>query len=363
MSRRNLQYLPALDGLRAVAVSLVLVHHLNVGGFTGWAHGNQGIGVDIFFVISGYLITHLILDQILDKTFKLKTFYLRRAIRLMPAACIVIAAVALATWAGLIAEPSGPVSWWRSCFAALTYHMNILQSAKSTHHIWALTHTWSLSLEEQFYVFWPLLILGVRKLSPLRFQRNMGITCGAIMALSLGWRAFLTDHGLVDWVYNGTDSRATQLAIGGLMACIPEGLSFLKRAGHLSLLAAPLLAVIALVKSPTFLGVLTFEAVGLLTAAVLLGLITQQPLLTRVLQFPFLVQIGKRSYALYLVHYPVFFAINRGAFGGVLVTQAVRLLLTVALAEILHRVIEAPCIAWGKRRFQRGAPALVSVSV
>ena len=160
----NKEYLPHIDILRAIAVFLVIFHHLEITLFSGGF-----IGVDIFFVISGYLITKNIQQEIQKNTFSFLIFYQRRVLRLAPAFFTVLICSTLAFW--LFSTPSELYAYFKSLIAATGLSINIYfwQSLSDYFsidaHTTPLLHIWSLNLEEQFYLLWPTLLLLLIKLN------------------------------------------------------------------------------------------------------------------------------------------------------------------------------------------------------
>ena len=221
MSTPRLGYRPGLDGIRAVAVGMVLVHHLGYPTVSiSWITGSLNIGVDVFFVLSGFLITRLLLDeQVASGTISLGRFWLRRALRLLPLAVFVIAAVWMlaAVFPDLFFHRGASVSITRDAIAALTYHMNVLVAIPGQYHVSALTHTWSLSVEEQFYFVWPVIVALLARFRPRHVSHAVvtGIAAGVVVIASSITR-FAT-WVQADRVYNSLDSRGP-----GLCRCMPR---------------------------------------------------------------------------------------------------------------------------------------------
>jgi len=206
-----LGYKPALDGLRALAVLPVLLFHGGVPGFQ-WGY----IGVDVFFVISGYLITDTLLkEQAETGCISLLGFYRRRALRLLPALALVCLAVLL--FMGLVAN-----SWnqaWRE-IAIVAFYAGNWTRALGTGLPQYLGHTWSLAIEEQFYIRWPALLLAILALNPTIIS-SLRLILALVIAVTC-WRIFLALYGAsADRLYNGTDTRADALLIGAALAFFP----------------------------------------------------------------------------------------------------------------------------------------------
>ena len=215
--RHGFAYQPALDGLRAIAVLAVIVYHLDYE----WMSGGF-LGVDTFFVLSGYLITSLLLVEYTSTgTVSLRDFWVRRAKRLLPAALLLLAAVAVYGW---LVAPTDRLGTIRGdALATLAYVANwrfILDDA-SYFELWSeaspLRHMWSLAIEEQFYVLWPLVVLGLLRAGRGR-TTVLAVSCLLGAAGSVVLMAVLAD---VDRsrAYFGTDTRAhTILLVGALLA-------------------------------------------------------------------------------------------------------------------------------------------------
>src|SRR3954471_21397865 len=209
----RLGYVPGLDGLRGIAVIAVLLFH---GGVT-WAKGGF-LGVDVFFVLSGFLITSLLLDERWKTgTVKLSRFWARRARRLLPALLILLAAMAAyATWVPM-QSPLGDLR--RDVLATLAYVSNwhfiidggsyFARNAPPS----PLRHTWSLAIEEQFYVLWPLLFIAVAR--GRHRLTKLAVLIGVGIAASIAAMAYLFHPGAdSSRVYYGTDTRAHVILIG-----------------------------------------------------------------------------------------------------------------------------------------------------
>ena len=215
--RPRLGYQPGLDGLRAVAVVAVLLYHFGVS----WLPGGF-LGVEVFFVISGYLITSLLLAEWrADHGIALGSFWARRARRLLPA---LFAMLAVVSAAALIFAPDAVPELRRGIPAALVYMTNWYEIVRKQSYFARfgrpplLLHLWSLAVEEQFYLIWPpLLLLGVRRTRGRRRPRVYAALGGAAASALAG---YLLYHPGVDpsRVYYGTDTRASGLLLGAVLA-------------------------------------------------------------------------------------------------------------------------------------------------
>jgi peptidoglycan/LPS O-acetylase OafA/YrhL len=376
------QRLSGLDGLRALAVLAVLLFHadshLLPGGF---------LGVDLFFVISGYLITRMLLTE-LGETGKidLARFYLRRVFRLLPAVLALIVVVSLGSalvWRDELATlPGGALSslgyvanWW-------------LIDAQQSYFVSSgrppmLQHLWSLAIEEQFYLLWPVLLLlllgGPRWLKPARFGRiawlAFGLAAGSAMLMGLiAVRSGVPFAADSSRVYFGTDTHAMGLLLGATLGALAERLAFQPRRGwRVRTWTTDVLGGAALVG----LGILAvrvnqfmpalyrggFFGASALAVVVVATVARRGSLLGHGLDIAPLRWLGDRSYSLYLWHWPVI-VVTRP---GVDVTMnrwlvlAIRILLPMVLAELSYRYLERPVRRFGadylSRRSARGRTA------
>jgi peptidoglycan/LPS O-acetylase OafA/YrhL len=216
----RLPYQPALDGLRAVAVLAVMLYH----GQVAWVRGGW-LGVDLFFVLSGYLITSLLLAEwATSGGIDLKGFWSRRARRLLPALFTTLAAVA--AYGAFLAPPDTLARLRWDGLATLGYVANwrLLASHQSYFEQFAdpspLRHMWSLGIEEQYYLLWPLLLLGALRLARGRPRPLLWGTLVAALASALAMAALYRPGGDPSRVYYGTDTRAHTLLVGCLLALV-----------------------------------------------------------------------------------------------------------------------------------------------
>lgn len=359
---RELPYAPGLDGIRAIAVTGVLLYH----GRVPWLPGGF-LGVDVFFVLSGYLITSLLLAQLRRmEAVDVRAFWLRRARRLLPAAVLVIAVSLVVVAAFYPASLSG----LRGDALASLLYVNNWQQILGHHSYFEafarpslLQHYWSLAVEEQFYFVWPLLLaLGCRRLGTRWVIA--GALCVAVLSAAL---MALLHHPGVDpsRVYYGTDTRATPLMVGALLAFAwPLGRMSASADRRATLIldaagVAGLGAVIAAMASchdyDPFLYRGGFVAAAVAAAAVVAVAAHPATRLARTLGRGPLRFIGQRSYGIYLWHWPVMALTRPGIDVGLslwLVVPA-QALATVALAELSYRYVEMPVRrreAWPKVR-------------
>ncbi|MFF5494211.1 acyltransferase family protein [Streptomyces aquilus] len=346
----------ALDGLRTLAVALVLVYHVDRTLVPGGS-----IAVDVFFTLSGFVITRqLLAEYSRTGTLALLPFYRRRWLRLVPALLAVCAAcLVLATTTSLWGFDGS----WRAAGLAATFLTNVFRAADPESYLGGpLAHTWSLGVEEQFYLLWPLLLLGL--LRRLR-ARTVLLCTAALCVLPVLWRCVLWHPDAVHRIYNGTDTRADELLAGALVAVV---LARLRRddprlrllsvwAGRLALPALALLALVAWkvpVTQNTGLwtalwytgGIL---AVAALSATLVAGLeLRPDGLLSRLLGLAPLAWTGRNlSYGIYLWHYPVVRLLASLDVEVGLLTGTV--VLTVVMALLSYYLVERPFLRRARR--------------
>ena len=345
----RMPYSPGIDGLRALAVLAVVAYHLDIEWFRGGF-----MGVEMFFAVSGYLITALLLHE-LDTTgsLSLRKFWRRRVRRLLPSLAITVAG--LAAWVAIV-DPDAWARFQKEVLAAIGYVSNWFFIVREESYFDAferpspLRHLWSLAIEEQFYLLWPLMVLaGALVLG----RRGLLLATGIGIIASTVLMGALHDE-LADptRVYFGTDTRAAGLLIGAALAMVwrPwEQPRSPKRAYRLSTVG--LFAMAGLVWSVHAMGEYDartyqggFLVVSVLTSVVVAAVVTRTGWLGRVLGWRPLVWIGVRSYAMYLVHWPVVVYTRPGSDIGIhgLALLAYRIVLIVVLTEAVHRLVEMP---------------------
>lgn len=349
-----------LDGLRALAVILVIVYHLVPGTLVGGY-----LGVDIFFVISGFLITSLLLRE-RENTGRihLGSFWKRRARRLLPALATV---VLVCSSAALLVGGDVLVGLGQQVLGASTFSYNWLAIGAGSSYFDETTpelfrNLWSLAVEEQFYLVWPLVILVLT----LPFARRARAwIIGAIAATSAVWMIVLFSIGTGSTgadstrVYYGTDTHSFGLAIGALLALLPrfrlDAARFWSRQARAGLALAGTVAFFALIAIAAFMptdspvvyrgGLLV---VALLTAVVISASTAPDATLGKVLDAAPFRWVGARSYGLYLWHWPVFVLASAAlpamvsAESDRWITAGIALAITVLAAWFSYRFIETP---------------------
>lgn len=353
---KGIRYIPAIDGLRALAVIAVLLYHL---GF-GWIPGGF-LGVDLFFVISGYVITRLLLDSIQRSGgLDLRGFYAGRIRRLLPPLLfmLVITAIFVGVWAPdsmrrfLTDAPfalTGLMNWWL-VFKEQDYFESFGRPP-------LLQHTWSLGVEAQYYLVWPLILLFVLKVFGKKVIPTAALAIATFSGIALflaSVRADISATQDISHVYFGTDTHSIGLFLGSALAVswIPQNLrmNIEKRAqdfidfigvfGLIGILASFLFIQEA---DPTSYRI-AFPLVGIFGSAIIMSVVHPASRFAPLLQHPFLVWIGERSYAIYLWHWIVF-QVTRPAqdlTGSTWALYLFRILVVFALADISQRWIEVP---------------------
>jgi peptidoglycan/LPS O-acetylase OafA/YrhL len=340
----RLGYRPALDGLRALAVLGVVAFHgapqLVPGGY---------VGVDVFFVLSGFLITTLLLEELDSRaTVSLRRFYARRALRLVPA---LVAMVAVVMVVEAVRPPVGiPVNAARDGLSALAYVSNwMLAWHRSAGGL--LGHTWSLAQEEQFYLVWPVVLLGLLRVGGRRFA---AVACLSGAGTVWFLRAIAFSHGVSKVrLYHGPDARADALLIGCALA-LARSLGYTPRVPRAVLVASiATLGAVAL-WVPRSSGLLYsggFTVIAFAAAAIIVRIVVvPHPRLVSVLSRDPLVRLGRISYGIYLWHAPIYLVVHPLIGGPAWLGPLWLTPLAVGAAQMSFRFIERPALA-AKARF------------
>lgn len=338
----RLGHRPLLDGVRAVAVLSVIAFHddLMRGGF---------LGVDIFFVLSGFLITTILVQEWNQQgSISLRKFYARRALRLLPALMVM-----LSFWLGFIFwfRPEVFRETYKAALATLFYYSDFVSALGWNVWLGALSHTWSLSIEEQFYLLWPLLLVLMLRLRVKPRQIIYLLLCG-ILALAYHRASLWATGSGARRLYHGLDTRADALLVGCMTSILvsynllPTGRWSLNVGRSLAVVSVLLLIHLGLradwAADYMYLGVFTITAVG--AAIVLVQLLNSPPaIVTLILESRLMVWTGRISYGLYLWHLPAnemvkFLSLSSPAL------FALRLALTFTFASLSYYLIERPCL-------------------
>ena len=350
-------HLAGLDGLRALAIGAVMIFHLD----PDWLPGGF-LGVDIFFVISGFLITTLLVrERERDGSIDLRGFWTRRARRLLPALLVVVPACILIA---RTVEADLLVGIRRQALGALTFSTNWLEIANGSDYFHSTSpqlfmNFWSLAVEEQFYLAWPLVTIAL-----LAARRHLGLSWGVLGALVLSvgvgsalLMALRYDPADVTRVYYGTDTHLVGLMLGAAMAMTWAGPT---RAGtitpqwhrwrrHVVVGAGVLLAGLLVLadEGSAWTFRLGIPLVSLATALLLLASVDRPGRLRTVLEAPPLRWIGTRSYGIYLWHWPVILVIGQdipaaAGTASFVWTRVWAVVVTLALADLSFRFVETP---------------------
>jgi len=356
--KRGQRYMPGLDGLRAIAVLAVIAYHL---GF-GWAPGGL-LGVGVFFTLSGYLITDLLLAQVARRGgIKLGQFWLARARRLLPALFLML--IVVVAWVTLFG-PRQPPEFRDAVAAAALYFSNWWLIFEQVSYFAdfgpasPLNHLWSLAVEEQFYIVWPLLLLlGMRFIHEMPLPsgirpRLAGVTAGLALASAIAMAVLYEPSLDPSRVYYGTDTRACELLVGAALAMVwpsrrlkanvtPGARRLMDGLGVAGLLAIGLM-VWRVGEFDSFLYRGGFLLLALATALVVAALAHPACRLGPILGWGALRWIGVRSYGIYLWHFPIIaLTTPAGERGESLLRDGLQLAAIFAVAALSWRYVEEP---------------------
>ncbi len=345
----GIAYRPEIDGLRAIAVSLVLAYHFRLGPFPGGF-----IGVDVFFVISGYLITAIVLGEVEAGRFTFSSFYSRRLRRILPALLVTIA-ITFAI-AALVLSPLHLQLVARETAAAAAGVSNIHYWLQSGYFdvsaiLKPLLHTWSLAVELQFYLVWPAFLVLLHRLGGRRLVLKSIIGVGVVITALATWYVGIDPSG----AFFLTPFRINEFAAGAIVACLPGiagGRRWLADAGFVAGFAAIVVPAIAFTEQMAFPGAWVLVPVAG-TALVIVTASTSS--FGALLRFRPIVWLGLISYSLYLVHWPVLALAYRMLNRFIVIEERIALVaLAIVLAAISYRFVEAPFRHGKAARFGKG---------
>ena len=348
------RYITGLDGIRAIAVIMVLAYHLKLALFK-----SGFLGVTVFFVLSGYLITGILISEVEEEgTIDLKNFWLRRIRRLVPAvmsmAVVIIFVSAVVNriiftkgCKDFLASVLGFNNWWQ-IFNKVSY----FEAAGVPS---PFTHCWSLAIETQFYLIYPLILLGIYKLVKSREEGRAkrgllfaGVTLLLALISVILMIVLFDPQQDASRVYYGTDTRAFSLLFGALLAIlweyqmVPRRLSASVNMVLGSVSFAVLLVMTIAINDSSNFWYRGGQFVGtILTVLVIYTVSGRKTWLSRFLSNPVLKWIGDRSYSIYLWHYPIILLISKGIKASWWITL-IEIVLSVVLAELSYRFIETP---------------------
>lgn len=347
------RFVPALNGVRAIAVMMVMFFHAGLPVYGGY------IGVDLFFVLSGFLITALLVSEF-DHThsINLRNFYIRRMVRLLPALILCLVVFCFASF--WLFDSTQATKNLVDALIALFYVANWTRALGFDRPDF-LGHTWSLAVEEQFYLFWPLIFGWLM----FRIRSRMAVVAIIIFlaGISFAWRLYAMEQGSPFYrLYNALDMRADSLMIGcaaGMAyasGMIRDWISSFVR------LIAPwcgfIFLVIAFTIPPYSYPMCSFgyTLVAVLSIVIIVDVVTNpEGVLSKICSIRWLVWIGGISYGLYLWHYPVYRIMTALGYDDVL-TFVFGSLLTFILATASYVLIETPFLKF-KNRFVFSKPS------
>ncbi len=350
-----MKYIPALDGVRALAVAAVVAHHIFGAGFPGGF-----IGVDIFFVLSGFLITRLfVIEREKTGTIRLSNFFMRRALRLVPALAVMIT-VSLVL-ARLVHGGDRFGHDALEAVFAITYTTNFWLGFFAPPMLGLFDNAWSLAIEEQFYVCWGIGAFALLRFGPRRFAAVVLFVSAMIV---LGWRWYLLLAGATPMrIYVGFDTRADELLIGCLGAVLlslspaPKMTRYGGLAALVALIATAFCArVYWMSKAAMFVDfAVLITIVSLLSLEVILDVVVNAgSFLSNALSFRPLVYIGSISYGIYLWHWPLLIMAGREGFDDLFWKLVIGAGGSFVMAAVSYRYVERPILALKQRLAPHG---------
>ncbi|MDP4196921.1 MAG: acyltransferase [Bacteroidota bacterium] len=350
----SISYIPELDGIRALAILLVMIYHTGIPIFKGGF-----IAVDIFFVLSGFLISSILIKEYDTKDkINLQYFYIKRILRLAPSLLILLTTIFIISYFRLFNQTEDN---YRSILLTLFYSSNWVR-AFNQFYMGILSHTWSLAIEEQFYILWPVVLIPLLKIR----SRKKVVILLCILALS-SWllRIFLIFRGApVERLYNGLDTRADALLTGCILAVIQSS-EILKNSINRGRICVRMIAVGALFCYFAVLFSISWRnlnnyywlasVIQILTAFLILhSNSSESSPIKKILAFRPIVWIGSISYGLYLWHDPIYEIMRTCKFSQYSIAT-IGSLITFLIASLSYYLVEKPVLSL-KRKLSRNTP-------
>jgi len=366
----HMGYEPSLDGIRAFSVVAVMLYHANIA----WLPGGF-LGVEVFFVVSGFLITSLLIEEREStQRIDLKQFWIRRARRLLPALFVMLSATAICV--AFYATDSAP-DFRRDVLPSLGYFSNWWQIfAVDTPYFAAsslpiLRHLWSLAVEEQWYLMWPLLfafVFGAKWMRPKISGVVLVVCSGAVMAAT-ALRFVQDNETRTNFLYLSTLTRSSGLLLGAAVAMLwrpwrKNALSSWWRSSIADALAIASIVVIGVLMATVHVADPFLYQGGLaattLASAVMVAVVMRPNglIVNRFFSQNFFVEIGRRSYGLYLWHWPIFVVVHARDSGN---RFAVALAATIIINEFVYQYVEIPTRHGAIGDWWRNRPQLSAV--
>ena len=329
-----------IEGLRGISVLVVVLFHLEISLFSGGF-----VGVDVFFVISGYLLTSLFFKEIeREKFVNVFAFFSRRVRRLLPASVLTVFGTVLIGW--LVLSPFALEELIKDAFAASTYSMNFRLVHQATDYLGSQSspsifqHYWSLAVEEQFYLIWPFVFAGLAKLKISREQ--IGILMGILITISFGFSVIQTEQNEI-WAFFMLPTRAWEMALGALIACYKDQILLLneKLIEILSFIGLASILIPCVLYDDFTLYPSWRAAFPVIGTALIIACAGST--ISKILSFKVFTSIGKYSYGWYLWHWPLICLAKRYYFQqNDLLVSSIASVVAFFMAVISYKVIEKP---------------------
>ena len=338
-----MQHIPALDGLRASAIIIVVLSHMGFGHIVP-----GGFGVTVFFALSGYLITTLLREELRKTgTIDLMQFYVRRAIRILPPMYLAISLAVALSFIGLSSDAFTLENIWTD-FLFLTNYANVFRSHSSI-----AIPLWSLDIEEHFYLAFPLFLLITSRTRKVLY---LVVCCALVLFLRLN---LVDDHGSA--IYYWTHTRIDSILYGCVLALWKNPIDYdrPKEIIHWSRLGVGLALIVPtfIIRDPVFRETFRYSLQGIGLMLVFSFCIQDRGLIFSLLYNRLMVWIAAISYSLYLVHFPLKVAFEKLFPATLLVSSTLALLSSLIISELIRQRVELPLLRWRKRHLQPVGPA------